>query len=82
MSDSNVQIEEVYKRIPFFPTNWDDYDKCPVCNSVLKNGKKMAKIYSNGELIEEDVLLPLKICQTCDIGIDKKQNKKMISTVI
>ena len=51
MSDSNVQIEEVYKRVPFFPTNWDDYDKCPVCNSVLKNGKKMAKIYSNGELI-------------------------------
>ena len=40
MDDSNVQIEEVYKRVPFFPTNWDDYNKCPVCNSVLKNGKK------------------------------------------
>jgi len=23
MSDSNVQIEEVYKRVPFFPTNWN-----------------------------------------------------------
>lgn len=21
MADSNVQIEEVYKRVPFFPTN-------------------------------------------------------------
>lgn len=43
MDDSNVQIEEVYKRVPFFPTNWDDYNKCPVCNSVLKNGKKWLK---------------------------------------
>ena len=81
MSDSNVQIEEVYKRVPFFPTNWDDYDKCPVCNSVLKNGKKMAKIYSNGELIEEDVLLPLKICQTCDIGYGTPQLIEYIHTV-
>jgi len=23
MADSNVQIEEVYKRVPFFPTNWN-----------------------------------------------------------
>lgn len=81
MSDSNVQIEEVYKRVPFFPTNWDDYDKCPVCNSVLKNGKKMTKIYSNGELIEEDVLLPLKICQTCDIGYGTPELIEYIHTV-
>ena len=81
MSDSNVQIEEVYKRVPFFPTNWDDYNKCPVCNSVLKNGKKMAKIYSNGELIEEDVLLPLKICQTCDIGYGTPELIEYIHTV-
>lgn len=81
MSDSNVQIEEVYKRVPFFPTNWEDYNKCPVCNSVLKNGKKMAKIYSNGELIEEDVLLPLKICQTCDIGYGTPELIEYIHTV-
>ena len=81
MDDSNVQIEEVYKRVPFFPTNWDDYNKCPVCNSVLKNGKKMAKIYSNGELIEEDVLLPLKICQTCDIGYGTPELIEYIHTV-
>ena len=81
MADSNVQIEEVYKRVPFFPTNWDDYNKCPVCNSVLKNGKKMAKIYSNGELIEEDVLLPLKICQTCDIGYGTPELIEYIHTV-
>ena len=62
------KLKKYIKGVPFFQTNWDDYDKCPVCNSVLKNGKKMAKIYSNGELIEEDVLLPLKICQTYDIG--------------
>jgi len=23
MADSNVQLEEVYKRVPFFPTNWN-----------------------------------------------------------
>lgn len=51
MSDSNVQIEEVYKRVPFFPTNWDDYDKCPVCNSVLKNGGNISgqKGVNNGK---------------------------------
>ena len=51
------------------------------CNSVLKNGKKMAKIYSNGELIEEDVLLPLKICQTCDIGYGTPELIEYIHTV-
>lgn len=41
----------------------------------------MAKIYSNGELIEEDVLLPLKICQTCDIGYGTPELIEYIHTV-
>lgn len=27
MADSNVQIEEVYKRVPFFPTNGTLYNR-------------------------------------------------------